>query len=276
MTTKQCIDCKEEKDISLFGHTGKRNAYVNNRCRICMKTWNALPKSERDRLTTLRREEYRTRIEKTCPTCKETKPRDGFYNKAGAADGMSAECRSCDDRRGKARRKSLKTEEKKLLTHQVCRMCNTDKPIDQFGHNSGIKSGYNTHCKPCEKIKWDRYVSSNDNRILILLQRIRTKCNKENIEFDLVVDDIVIPAVCPVLGIPLRFGGTRGYYSNATEGSPSVDRIDPNGGYVKDNIVIVSWRANRLKGNAMIEELRKIADFYEAHNCRKAAGMVAK
>ena len=73
------------------------------------------------------------------------------------------------------------------------------------------------------------------------------------------------------------FGGTRGYYSNATEGSPSVDRIDPNGGYVRGNIVVVSWRANRLKGNAMVNELRAIADFYEQlDNCRKAAGMVNK
>jgi hypothetical protein len=32
--------------------------------------------------------------------------------------------------------------------------------------------------------------------------------------------------------------------------------------YIKGNVIIVSLRANLLKGQATIEELRKIADFY--------------
>ena len=262
MTTKQCIDCKEIKDVSMFGHSGKGGRYVNTRCRICMQKWNALPKSERDHLTSLYKEEYRTRVEKVCPTCKESKTRDGFYKRAGSVDGMSVECRVCDDRRGKNRRKKLKTEEKQHITHQVCSHCGIDKDIHCYTHSSQIKTGYSTFCRDCASKKFNNYASTNENRIKILLQRIRSKCNKENIPFDLDITDIVIPDVCPVFGIPLRFGGTRGYYSTATEGSPSVDRIDSTGGYVKGNIVIVSWRANRIKGNATAEELRLLADFY--------------
>jgi hypothetical protein len=96
------------------------------------------------------------------------------------------------------------------------------------------------------------------------LWRIRSKCTKLDIPFDLDRSDLVIPTHCPVLGIPLVFGNVdKGYSHHASEGSPSIDRIDPEGGYVKGNVVIVSWRANRIKGNASIQELIKIADYYK-------------
>mgnify|MGYP006166398807 FL=1 len=34
-------------------------------------------------------------------------------------------------------------------------------------------------------------------------------------------------------------------------------------GYVKDNIIVVSMRANRIKSDATVDEIRKVADFYE-------------
>jgi hypothetical protein len=45
--------------------------------------------------------------------------------------------------------------------------------------------------------------------------------------------------------------------------TPSIDRIDPKKGYVKENIIVVSMKANRIKTDATIDEIRKVADFYE-------------
>ena len=45
--------------------------------------------------------------------------------------------------------------------------------------------------------------------------------------------------------------------------TPSIDRIDPKKGYVKDNIIVVSMRANRIKTDATVDEIRRVADFYE-------------
>jgi cupin superfamily acireductone dioxygenase involved in methionine salvage len=50
--------------------------------------------------------------------------------------------------------------------------------------------------------------------------------------------------------------------------APSIDRIDNTRGYIKDNIIIVSRRANILKKDATIDELRKLANYYE-HFCHK-------
>jgi hypothetical protein len=35
--------------------------------------------------------------------------------------------------------------------------------------------------------------------------------------------------------------------------------ISSSGGYVRGNVIIVSWRANRIKGNATVDELQLLA-----------------
>jgi len=88
---------------------------------------------------------------------------------------------------------------------------------------------------------------------------VKHSAKRRGIEFTLAVEDIVVPEFCPILGIKLSHSNDkRGFYPN----SPSIDRIDNSKVYHKDNIVIVSLRANTLKKDATIEELQKIAQFY--------------
>jgi hypothetical protein len=96
-----------------------------------------------------------------------------------------------------------------------------------------------------------------------LLQNARRRARRKGIPFDLVHTDLMpLPSHCPVLGVKLAYGPGRGrkLYENGT--AASLDRIHNDRGYVKGNVLIVSLRANLLKGQATIEELRKIADFY--------------
>ena|SRR6516162_5198132 len=73
-----------------------------------------------------------------------------------------------------------------------------------------------------------------------------------NVPFNLSVTDLpAIPLVCPVLGIEMAKGN-----GNRAAGSPSLDRIVNRLGYVKGNVRIISWRANSLKSNATLQELR--------------------
>ena len=46
-----------------------------------------------------------------------------------------------------------------------------------------------------------------------------------------------------------------------TDASPSVDRIRGELGYVRGNICVISWRANKLKADATAEELEAIAAY---------------
>ena len=65
---------------------------------------------------------------------------------------------------------------------------------------------------------------------------------------------------CPVLGVNMEISKLG---SKNNDSTASIDRIDPKKGYVKDNIIVVSMRANRIKTDATVDEIRKVADFYE-------------
>lgn len=84
----------------------------------------------------------------------------------------------------------------------------------------------------------------------------KTRAKKKGLEFDLKSEDIVVPDVCPVFGMTLIGGG------GLRDNIPTLDRIDNAKGYVRGNVIVVSWRANRLKCDATSKELRVLADFY--------------
>jgi hypothetical protein len=93
------------------------------------------------------------------------------------------------------------------------------------------------------------------------LNNIKSRCKRKGLPFNLTLEDLVIPEFCPVLGIPLI--KRRGKFS---DNSPSVDRTVPHLGYVKGNVSIMSYRANRIKCHASLDDLRKIVAYMEANN----------
>lgn len=87
---------------------------------------------------------------------------------------------------------------------------------------------------------------------------IKGRATRKDLPFDLSFEDVVAPKYCPILGIELK--RNQGGKSNSWD-SPSVDRIIPELGYVKNNIQIISMRANLMKNDASVEELQRFADW---------------
>lgn len=85
---------------------------------------------------------------------------------------------------------------------------------------------------------------------MALVARAKDRAIARNLPFTITRNDVVVPTICPVLGIPLKTGQKRA----AT--SPSLDRIQPRLGYVPGNIRVVSDRANRLKGSLTLLQLQ--------------------
>jgi len=48
------------------------------------------------------------------------------------------------------------------------------------------------------------------------------------------------------------------------DASPTLDRLNNAWGYVPGNIAVISYRANKLKGDATADELRRIAEWMES------------
>lgn len=101
-----------------------------------------------------------------------------------------------------------------------------------------------------------RWKLKNEERLLLM--NIRNRAKAKGIKFNLTIEDIVIPEYCPVLGIKLERGIGR-----PTNNSPSIDKIIPELGYTKGNVIIVSYRANMIKNNATPDEILKVGLFYD-------------
>ena len=85
----------------------------------------------------------------------------------------------------------------------------------------------------------------------------RKHCRQMGIPFELTFGDLwPIPDTCPALGIPISL------FATDRDHAYSLDQIHPRQGYVKGNVVAVSYRANRIKNDATPDELQRIAKFY--------------
>lgn len=187
-------------------------------------------------------------------------------------------CKNCY---GKLKaRGEIKKFEHKDTSDRPCENCGISKSVKEFGL---VKGTDETHiiCKSCRKritkFKWDsthkekrrdyfQYWMQN-NVAKYLWNKAKCRALKSGIEFNIEIEDIVIPKYCPVFGTELKFEGADSqkgprYYSS----SPSLDRIDNNKGYIKGNIIVMSCRANLLKSNGTADEFIKLGKFLSNFN----------
>jgi hypothetical protein len=83
----------------------------------------------------------------------------------------------------------------------------------------------------------------------------KNRTEKNGREFSILPEDIIIPERCPILDIPLEWKKGLG---KRWKGTPSLDRKDSSKGYTKDNVWVISWRANLLKSNYTKDELQQM------------------
>ncbi len=103
------------------------------------------------------------------------------------------------------------------------------------------------------------------NRMKHILGQAKLRSKKKGIEFNIVVEDLMpFPEFCPILEIKLNYDGTDAY--GFINNSVSIDRIDSSKGYTKDNVMLISWRANRIKADASLLELKKLVNYMEQKN----------
>ncbi len=90
-----------------------------------------------------------------------------------------------------------------------------------------------------------------------LLRLAKLRAEKHNLPFSIDASHISIPTHCPVLGIPISM--RRG---SCHDGSPTIDRLIGELGYVPGNVAVISHRANSIKRNASVAELLAVAHWF--------------
>ena len=168
-----------------------------------------------------------------------------------------------------------------MCQSKQCNRCLVEKPLEEFHTNPKGKYGRKSICKSCVweynksppsrqrirdrgklpsvKAKGREWKVKNKERGLLAHAKSRAK--EKNIEFNIELQDIHIPDTCPILGIPI-IRDSKGISDN----SPTLDRIDSSKGYIKGNVMVISYRANTIKSFGTAEEHRKIAEFLEETN----------
>ena len=129
--------------------------------------------------------------------------------------------------------------------HRYCKVqcdCGTIKTV----RRSSMKPGQTVSCG-CYRQSTRK--TGQDPRSP-MWSRAKYRAKQKGMEFNITKEDIIIPDTCPLLGTPME--------------SPSLDRIDSSKGYIKGNVWVISNRANTLKNDATLQELKTLVENLEA------------
>lgn len=136
---------------------------------------------------------------------------------------------------------------------KTCTTCLHLKPPDDFPPDRRARDGKQSKCRGCIN-SWMKTHYRN-KPAEHMLRRAKARAVSMGIEFSLTLADILpLPAVCPIFGEPLRLTtGPQDPWAH------SLDRVDNTRGYVKGNVAVMSYRANRLKNDGTARDHEVIA-----------------
>lgn len=105
-----------------------------------------------------------------------------------------------------------------------------------------------------------KYYSTKRGHLSAFKSHAMQRAKALNLPFNIDLEYLIEIATerCPIFNQEFRWGRHNGKSNDFT---PSLDRIIPELGYVKGNVVFISILANRIKNNATEKELYAVADW---------------
>jgi len=164
-----------------------------------------------------------------------------FYKNKSQLDGLSVTCKICTraaQQQGRTANIELRRMQDRERYHDK-----KDRILEQ------------------QKIAYDSKKSTVECVMYQMLHNAKSRAKAKGLEFSLTIEDIKIPDACPVLGIPLQRG-----IGQSSDNSPTLDRIDSSQGYTKDNVIVISKRANTIKNSGTPQEHKQIYEFFSSYN----------
>jgi hypothetical protein len=151
--------------------------------------------------------------------------------------------------------------------------------LSEFSLNNSSKDRLQYKCRACDvKYQAQRRDANKDQfteysreyqrgrrqdfeyRLKMLINASKQRAKEKGREHSITVADLkaIYPTdgCCPIFGIKLEFNE-----AGFRDSSPSIDRIDSSKGYTLDNIQVISWKANRIKGAASLQDLEMLVAY---------------
>ena len=199
-----------------------------------------------------------------CQKCQQNKLPSEFYSHSVRKDGAIRYrpiCKSCRCVGGRSHWSRPVHTEIIKTGKQVCCFCSTEKPISEFYSNGCFADGvrkYRTRCKACVleiskrefpgiyRRKSQIRSSSPKNYIAGLLNHAASR--KQHLGFNLDIQFLLDmyesqKGLCAISGEKMTFLAGHG----RIETNISIDRIDSDQGYVRDNVQLVCLAVNLMK-----------------------------
>lgn len=145
-----------------------------------------------------------------------------------------------------------------------CGACQETLPVEMFHLDSNTTTGYACYCIACTATKAkESYLRKRDNityKLKSQLSASKQRAEKKNLQHTLTLQELesLYPKdmICPVFGFTMQWG-------NPKWSSPSLDRIDSTKGYTLNNCQVISNKANKLKNDATLQELKDLVNYLE-------------
>jgi hypothetical protein len=207
-------------------------------------------------------------MEKICTHCKELLDISLFHKHSQTKNSYESWCKKCKKQKALDKRREQGIEPKRIgkdfekrkisqqnfknrkaetfvytITEKICSHCNTNKTVDCYRKNITYKDGYNNKCKKCEyEICTDSrqaYIVKNWAKLLFLHAKKHSK-------YDFDIDEQFVSELyekqngkCFWFNVDLKPSNIAKY-----PWQPSLDRLDREKGYTKDNVVLACYTAN--------------------------------
>ena len=193
-------------------------------------------------------------LTKICTCCHQEKPLSEFYNdKRIKKDGKTACCKACLDAKNILYRQTHKKERSEYecnqrATNSAWREAQAER-AKKFLAKLKLEGGERLEKYKSKQKARNKLIRTKDPRYS-LWHGARARAREKGLEFNIDLEDIVLPEKCPILEIPICQNDGKAKFN-----SYSLDRIDPSKGYIKGNIGVISRMANTMKNDASKEEL---------------------
>ena len=157
-----------------------------------------------------------------------------------------------------------------------CTICNCTL-IEGVNWNPGNRNG---RCHDCRmKSQYNRISSMPDPKALYQRIKYSERVRSGKKQFTITIQDIekVDTDICPYLEIPIK---RYNYHDpdkkqKRPDDSKTLDRIDSSKGYIPGNIIVCSWKANRMKCDSTITELGQLYNnLYKITNSHLLHGII--
>lgn len=167
---------------------------------------------------------------------------------------------------------------------QICKECNVKKFKYEFDQINKNRKNFRKICKVCRKNRWNYLKSdfknkngisyetykkgkSKENFLRICLANAKTRAKNKQIDYNISIEFLLELLSkqnnkCNISQQKLTFIIGQGIINT----NVSIDRIDSNKGYAKDNIQLICYIVNIMKNNMTMKEFIQWCNFCKGKN----------